>query len=412
MSRWSLLAVWGIVLSLPTAAAAQAGASVGLDGFAELLKLPKDHLPPITFARPMVRVSPAGDRLIYIRMLGDKAKLHLRRVGSARSDSPVVWDEPIPALYCRMSFPGLAWRADGQRVLFAQEPSKDKEGWAAGVYGRRMRPWHMCYDLPNPQCKLCRHRSLSGATGCTGLSYSPDGKTLWTAFSDPEAFKVCGVTGNAPDGTGRQFYRGSDAAIYHLSPSPDGKHLAWIETHSRKHPRLYRGPDLVVLNIKARKVVHRIALSSDIPSWLDAQPPVWSADSTAICYGDVANVNRVYRREVRLLPLGADSAKLLVRDALAVGAAAEGVILNRGPACTPMRQEISSFAPLDGAADLPRENRVILHGLSADDPQVLVGNAFAQQVAGRHVIYAQQSGNDVIVLRAELKRLGKETGGR
>ncbi|MGB2824231.1 MAG: hypothetical protein WBF17_24875, partial [Phycisphaerae bacterium] len=360
-----------------------------------------------TFARPLIRLDPSGRRFIYIRMHGHRAKLHLRRVGSAASDGPVVWDEPIPPFYCRMSFAGLAWRADGQRVLFAQEPTKDKEGWAADVFGRHMRPWHMCYDLPNPQFKLCRHRRIDGA-GCTALSYSPDGQTLWTAFSEPKDFKVCGVTGwDSGRGRGRVLYKRTGACIHHLAPSPDGKHLAWLETYPRKPRAAFRGPDVVVFDIKAGKPVHRIGLAEHIPSWLDAQPPVWTADSTAICYGDVVERDRAFRREVYVRPLGGNDSKAIAQHALAVGAAEEGIILNRGPGCVPMRQLISSIMP-PGSGGVPPTNDVILCEPSAGaSPTTLVPNAFAQQVLPGRIIYAQLSGDDVIVMQAALKPRAK-----
>ncbi len=409
--RWAVVVT--VQLGAACAAGPQDGPPVELDNFTELLKLPKDQLPPITFARPLIRVSPAGRRFLYIRMHGRRAKLHLRRVGPAASDSPVVWDEPIPAHYCRMSFAGFAWRGDGQRVLFAQEPTKDKEGWAANVFGRHMRPWHMCYDLPNPQFKLCRHRRLDGATGCTALSYSPDGSTLWTAFSEPKGFKVCGITGwDSAGKRGRVLYKRTGACIHHLAPSPDGKHLAWVETHPRTGKGNDRGPEVVVFDIKARKPVHRIGLTRHIPSWLDAQRPVWTADSTAICYGDVVQRNRVFRREVYVRPLGGTDGKAVAQHALAVGAAQGAIILNRGPACVPMRQQISSVMP-PGSGGVPQTNDVILCDPSTEaSPTTLVPNAFAQQVFPRRIVYARLSGDDVIVMQATLKPRAKPAAQR
>jgi len=408
MSTVRLAVVLGVLSAAAWAAEPQTGPPVQLDDFTELLKLPKDQLPPITFARPLIRVSPTGLRFLYIRMHGRRAKLHLRRVGSAASDGPVVWDEPIPALYCRMSFAGFAWRPDGQRVLFAQEPARDEEGWAENVFGRHMRPWHMCYDLPNPQFKLCRHMRIDGATGCTALSYSPDGRTLWTAFSEPKDFKVCGITGwDSVGKKARVLYKKTGACIYHLAPSPDGKHLAWLETHARKARSPYDGPEVVVFNIKARKLVDRISLTRHIPSWLDAQAPVWTADSTAICYGDVVERNRVFRREVYVRPLGGKDSRAIAQHALAVGAARGAIILNRGPASVPMRQQISSIMP-PGSGGVPPTNDVILCEPSARaSPTTLVPNAFAQQVLPGRIIYAQLSGDDVIVMQAALKPRAK-----
>ena len=264
----------------------------------------------------------------------------------------------------------------------------------------------MCYDLPNPQFKLCRHAGVQDTTGCTGLSYSPDGKLLWTAFSEPKKSKRCGITcWDAAAEKSRTVYRQADAAVYHLVPSPNGKYLAWVETHPRKG----RGPrpstEVIVFDIKAGKAVHRIGLSPHAGNWVDTPPPVWTADSTAICYGDVVAIDRLFRREVRLLPLGSTTGRLVVRDAIAVGATNDGILCNRGPGCQPGRQMLSSWAPPGGGAGLPRTNDVILCSLSATGPSTtLVPQAFAQQVLPGSLLYAQVSGNDVIVVRARLKR--------
>jgi hypothetical protein len=373
---------------------------------AELLKLPADQMLPLPSPWPMVRVSAARDRLLYVRRYGSRAKLHLRKVGSAQSDDPVAWVEPIPTFYCWMSFAGIVWRADGKRVLFCQEPARDEPGYVAGVFGQAMRPWHVCYDLPMPQFTSCHHARIEGASGCTALSYSPDGNVLWTAFSEPKGFKVCGVTAaSAADKSTRVAFRRTGAAIYHLVPSPDGRYLAWVETFPSKAGGAFRGPEVVVFDIKGSRTAHRVSLSQHVPAWLDTQPPVWTADSAAICYGDVVEQQGTYRREVRLLPLAKGKEQVLVRDALAVGAIEEGIIANRGPACEPMRQLISSYVPPGGTGGRPLMNQIVLCGGSARGaPAALVSDAFAQQVVGRHLIYAQRNGDDVIVMSVRLAR--------
>jgi hypothetical protein len=272
----------------------------------------------------------------------------------------------------------------------------------------------MCWDLPNPQFKLCRHMRLSGATGCTSLSYSPDGKVLYAAFSDPQSNKACGVTAwDSSAQRGRVVYRREGAALYHLVPSPDGRRLAWVETYRRRRGKPRRGPDVIVFDLRAGKCIYRIGLSADIPAWLDAQPPVWTADSRTLCYGDVIRLDRMARRQVLVLTPGQGDEKRLLRDALAVGAVAGGIVLNRGPACTPMAQLISSQAPVRGLDDRPKSNDIVLCDPARPGTFVtLMPNAFAQQASGRHVVYARESGGDVIVTRAELKRPGAGPKGR
>ena len=131
---------------------------------------------------------------------------------------------------------------------------------------------------------------------------------------------------------------------------------------------------------------------------------MWTADSKAICYGDVVKIDRVYRREVRVLGLGKKAGKVLVRDALAVGAIPGGIILNRGPGCTPMGQYISSLSPGPGD-DRPKTDNVVLCSLTGKTlPQTLVSNAYCQQVMGDRLIYAQRNADQVLVMQARLKR--------
>jgi len=411
--RRSLVSIVLGLLSLSFVSAEEAPVPhVKLDDFTELLKLHKDQIPPITFAKPFIRISPKGDRYIYVRMYHDKAIPHIGQFKPVKYDRPVVWGNcGIATPYCRMCFAGVVWRADGQQVLFLHPRSVvgRKKGWVEH-YERSMFPYAMRWDIrpaqfgkPNPHYFGFVNK---GETGCTSASYSPDGKVLWAAFSDLKDFKACGVT-ESPQGRrqGRILYRNTGAAIYHLVPSPDGKHLAWVETYQRKTGGKYRGPDVVVLNVKTKKIVHRIGLSNHIPSWSDVQPPVWTADSKTICYGDVVEIDKVYRREVRVLGLGKKVGRVLVRDALAVGAIPEGVILNRGPRCEPMRQQISSYIPFGAADDRPKTDNVVLCSLTGKtSPQILVSAAYCQQVIGDRVIYAQRNADQVLVMQARLKR--------
>lgn len=392
--------------------AEDAAPPVILDDLTELLKLPRKTIPIMVLAEPFIRFSPDGKRYVRLRMYGSKAKVHLGRLEPGHTEEPVPWDHPVSPVLCRMGLLGRVWRADGQRVLFVQ-PKTDDDGRPVAHAERTLSPWAMCRDLPNPQCKRCRHMGVKGAAGCTALSFSPDGKLLWTAFSDLENFKVCGVTvWDRAAKRGREVYRKAGAAVHYLVPSPDGRHLAWVETHRRKARQPYRGPEVVVFDIQTRKVVERIELSNRIPGWLDAQPPVWTADSRAICYGDVVSLDRVHRREVRLRKLGDKRGKLLVRDALAMGAAREGIVLNRGPHCQPMAQMISSIAP-PGRGDRPVSDDVILCSPAGDaKPITLVPNAFAQDVVGDRVYYAFVNGDHMIVSRGRLKRTRRGKGGR
>ncbi|MBT3201712.1 MAG: hypothetical protein HN350_17560, partial [Phycisphaerales bacterium] len=350
----------------------------------ELLKLNKDLLPPNMFSGKVFRLSPSGNRFMYIRMYpGPKygCKIHLGQFKPVLTDSAVVWERTIPGFYCRMTLAGIAWRNDSQRVLFLQEADTNQK------ICQRMDPWAMMWDIKNPQLKLIGHMRLGDrkTTGCTGASYSPDGKTTWTAFSDVKSFTVCGVTEKVQGrAMSRVVYKSKGRLIHYLTPSPDGKHLAWVETFQRTRAN-YKPPNVVVVDIKSKKVIRRIVLSKHIPSWLDAKAPVWTTDSAAICYGDVIYADRLWRREVRVMPvtqgkkLANNTSRLLTRDSIAIGAVDGGIVLNRGPACIPSRQSISSYAP--PGTITPISNDIIFCSLKPKtQPETLIKNAFVQHV--------------------------------
>jgi len=379
--------------------------TVGIENRTELLKFDKDLLPSNVMGGRMFRLSPSGNRYIYIRKYpGYKYKLHFGQFKPAMTDSPAVWDRGLPAFYCRMTLAGVAWRGDSQRVLFLQEIDTTRDR------GHRMEPWEMKWDIKNPQFGRSKHMKLGdkNSTGCTAGSYSPDGKTVWAAFSDVKGFKVCGVTENVRGrAKSRILYRSTGRLIHYLAPSPDGKFLSWVETYPRKRAK-GSAPDLVIADVKNGKIVRRIALSKHIPGWIDAKAPVWTADSAAICYGDVVAIDRLWRREVRVTKLSDKTSRLLARDSIAIGAVSGGIVLNRGPACVPMRQSISSFAPPGSIT--PRTNDVVFCSLTAETgPVTLIGNAFAQQVSRGSIVYSQRNGDDILIMRAALKlpRKGK-----
>ena len=409
MRRICLIAVSNLLLASLIAADRPAPA-VALDDFKELLKLPKGQMPvPGVGSQSFVHVSPDGKRYIRVCMQKDgKAIPHVGHIGVPKSDEPVPWNKNgIWSGYCRLTFPGNAWRADSQRVLFLHPKFReDHTGWVEH-YERTMFPYAMCWDVANPQFGRPRHMSLKdkGETGCTAASYSRDGKLLYTAFSDPKDFRSCGIT-EWKQGRPRSriLYRVAGGAIYHMVPSPDGEHLAWVETHSRKDPKKWRGLEVVVLKLKTREVVRRIRLSKHIPNWPDAQPPVWTADSKGLCYGQVRNVDDIYRREARLFDLAQKSDRMLARDAVAVGATSGGIVLNRGPACMPMAQLVSSRIAPAMVDDRPGTDGIVFCSLGGRaEPQALASSAYAQQVVGNTLISARRTGDHAIVMRARLK---------
>jgi hypothetical protein len=373
----------------------------------ELLKLNKDLLPPNMLGGKTFRLSPSGNRFTYIRMYPGQTygcKIHIGQLKPVLTDSSVVWERAIPGFYCRMTLAGIAWRNDSQRVLFLQEADTNQK------ICQRMDPWAMMWDIKNPQLKLIGHMRLGDrkTTGCTAATYSPDGKTTWTAFSDVKGFTICGVTEKVQGrAMSRVVYKSKGRLIHYLTPSPDGKFLAWVETFQRIRAN-NNPPDVVVVDLKNKKVVRRITLSKRIPSWLDAKAPVWTTDSKAICYSTVVYVDRLCRRQVLITPvtpikkLADETSRPLALDSIAVGAVAEGIILNRGPACVPASQMYSSYAPIGDIR--PRSNDIIFCSLKPKtQPVTLLKNAFTQHVRKGNVIYYQHNGDDVLFMQAKLK---------
>jgi hypothetical protein len=367
----------------------------------ELLKLNKDLFPPNMMGGGFFRLSPSENRYIYIRMYpGDTfgCKLHFGQFKPSAIDSPAVWDRAIPSFYCRMTFAGITWRSDSQRALFLQEIDTKQK------VAQRMTPWEMKWDIKKPQFGRARHMVLgdNDSTSCTSASYSPDGKILWTAFGDPKDFKACGITEKTQGrDKSRVVYRNTGRLIHHLTPSPNGKLLSWVETSSSKLAKSV-APDVVIVDIKSRKVIRRIGLSNHGISWLGAQAPVWTADSAGICYGDVVKIGRLWRREVRITKLSDKTSRLLARDSIAIGAADGGIVLNRGPSCVPMSQHFSSWRGPGGIT--PTTDTVIFCSPAAKvKPTTLINNASAQHVRAGKIIYSQLNGNDILIMRATLK---------
>jgi len=407
MNNTIIAAVLTVTIALPCMGDETPDKTPHLEDAKELLKLNKDLLPPNMTGGEMFRLSPSGKRFMYIRMYPGPeygCKIHLGQFKPVLTDSSVVWERAIPGFYCRMTLAGLAWRNDSQRVLFLQEADTDQKKC------QRMDPWAMMWDIKNPQLKLIGHMRLGDrkTTGCTAATYSPDGKTTWTAFSDVEDFTICGVTERVQNrAMSRVVYKSKGRLIHYLTPSPNGKLLAWVETYRRTRGN-NKPPDVVVVDLKSKKIVRRIALSKHIPSWLDAKAPVWTADSAAICYGDVVCADRLYRRQVRITPvapikkLADETSRPLALDSIAIGSVDGGIVLNRGPACMPSRQSISSYAPIGDIR--PPSNDIIFCSLKPKaQPVTLIKNAFTQHVRKGDVIYSQRNGDDVLFMQAKLK---------
>ena len=386
--------------------AAEPPAAVALGEHAELLKLPKDNTPTTSLGRAFVRLSPTGRRLLYLRRHRGAGTIpHLVEVGRPKSDSPVPWEgQGIGVYYARLGMSGVVWRADGQRAMFLQ-PKRNDDGTWVPDYQCTMSAWAMCWDAANPQCGRIQRMSLGRDLGCTSASYSADGKMLWTALGNPKYHKLCGVTEwDHARRRGATIYKRDKGAIFHLAPSPDGKHLAWVEQTPAKKSGVKL--EVVVFRRKGHKTLLRYELTGHLPRWLDVQPPIWTRDSKGVCFGDVIVRDRVFRRQVYVWDLAGKGPRPIVQFAWCVGAAAQGLVLNRGPGCTPMRQHISSFIPPGRV--MPTVDEIILADpAGARAPQTLLSGAFAQQVVGDRLVYVQASGEDMLVMSV---RMGSRKG--
>jgi len=410
-----LMPLWPVRAHTPaTKPATGAGAPV-LGDPTELMKLAKEDLGAITFGRPFVRVSPTGQRCIYIRRTGKdyKAMLMIRTFGPPSKEFGAVTAIPVSPVFWTWSLSGRCWRADGMRVAYLLAAKKD--GMTGEDVRHRLGLAHFNWDMPLPQ-QSGGGSTKGAARSHTAASYAATGKQLWHAQSDLRKYTSARVLGDKG-----VVYEAKGVAIYGLTTSPDGKLLAWTEASPRRRrprpadpaaaeadararlgkpapPKAAPRYQLVVMDPKARKVTHRVAMQQ----W-SVGPLVWAAGGKLLCYDDVAKVGRIFRAEVKTLDVADGKVKLVARDGRPVGAVGRWLIINRGPACVPMQQHSSSYAPPPGEDDRPKSNAVVLCDLTGGaEPRAVLPDAFAQQVVGGRLIYAYESGKDVLVMKAPL----------
>ena len=410
-----------IVALLANAAAAQpagAGATPTLGDPTELMKLAEQDLPAISFAHPFVRVSPTYKRCIYIRRTGGdyKAMLMIHTFGSPSKEFGAPTAVRISPIYWRWSLSGRCWRADGMRVAYLLAGKKD--GMAGEDTRHRLGLAHFDWDTPVPQ-QAGGGATKGAARSHTAVTYAAAGKQLWHAQSDLRKYTSARISGDRG-----VVYEAKGVAIYGLTTSPDGKLLAWteasphgkrarpadpadadaVEANARARlgkpapPKAAPRFSLVVMDPKVKKVVHRVGMRQR-----PGGPLVWAGGGKLLCYDDVAEVERIFRAEVKALDVTDGKIKLVARDGRPVGAVGSWLIINRGPACIPMRQHLSSFIPPDAKDDRPQANAIVLCDLAGGTkPRVLLPGALAQQVVGGQLIYAYKSGKDVLVMKASL----------
>jgi len=381
----------------------------------ELMKMARDDLPCITFAQPFIRVSPNGDKCIYIRRTGGDytAMLHIRTFG------PPVAEHAVPAAvaasptYWTWGFSGRSWRADGLRVGYLMVGSKD--GMADQEIRHRLGVGYFDWTVPLPQ-QSGGGLDLGAKRSHTSVTYACRGTALWRAESDLRDYASCRVVG--PNGV---LYKGRGFAIHDLSPSPDNRHIAWTEVPAPRRRRRGAvpgaakeaaaragvkgkadpppvGTSTVIVDTKTRKVVRRIPLSMNV-----CGPVVWAAGGDVLCYGDVVKIGKLYRREVKAMTVATGDSKLIVRDAKAVGVLGGRLVCNRGPACTQTVMMGSSYMPPPGTDPRPQTDSIVLCDLDKDaEPIPLRTGAYAQQVVGDALIYAEINGSHVIVWKVKL----------
>jgi hypothetical protein len=380
----------------------------------ELMKLPKDQVPPMTFAGPFVRVSPTGDRCIYLRRAGSaqRTMLYIRQLGTPKEFAPPTAVH-APLRCWLWGFFGRCWRADGRQVAYLLAGHKD--GGVDEPVRYRLGATRFDWSLPLDQ-------EFGGGLGAnakrshTAVSFDAAGKGFWRAESDLRHYGSCRVLG--PKGV---VYEGKGFAIHHVVPSPDGRHVAWAEmppwpkrrrsglSPAEKERAARMGqrekapppptPAIVILDVATRKVVRRIALSRYSSPW-----PLWAGGGKRLCYGEISQIRRVYRREIKALRLADGTTRVVLRDARPIGALGRWLVANRGPACIPMTQHTSSYAPPPGTDPRPKRDEIVLCDLETEAaPRTLLVGAFAQQLVGRDLVYARKNGPDVVVSKAPLK---------
>jgi len=155
----------------------------GLADPVELMKLPKDALPVLSSARPFIRVSPSGDKCIYIRMTGAdyKAMLHIRTFGLPVADHAVPAAVPASPLYWAWGLSGRCWRADGLQVAYLLAGSKDN--MADEHIRHRLGAAYFNWAL-TPAQQSGGGLSRSAKRSHTAVTYACKGAALWRAESD------------------------------------------------------------------------------------------------------------------------------------------------------------------------------------------------------------------------------------
>jgi hypothetical protein len=289
---------------------------------------------------------------------------------------------------------GINWRADGKAVAYIRQVREKNDGTVApaGVVYRM--------DTPVRQWQKVDRQHAPNATIPTAISYSPDGKQIWMAYGVPKTSAACSVAGESGI-----VYQRDSRTIYHMSPSPDGKRLAWLEVPDRRGDG--DQPELVVFEIAERKETHRIAQDRDARG-PDSQPPVWAEDGKTLLYGNLGHGPKrgAWWREVFALELATGRSRMIATDAIAVGTMGELVVLNVGPAAITFREMFSSLHEA-GAHAAPTRQTINVARLSTGEVVELMEDAYAQQVVGDWLVYMrpEPSGRDQTATRVTFSRV-------
>jgi Tol biopolymer transport system component len=231
--------------------------SVGLDGSA-----PRTLLDPGADTVSVRGLSPAGDRLLYLRSSAQGADLHVLDLASG-SDVPVTTSRTV---CCSGS-----WSPDGNWILYTDG---DSAGADAGHSATRVA----ASDGSE------RHRLGI----CCDVGWSGDGRAFFQAVGGP-------LFSAASDGTGIRVVPDGDAP-YGWSASPDGSRYAAVTSRGLEIVRPGEAP---------------MTLTTD----RDDRQPMWSPDGAWVAFQGVrAGVAGLY-----LVPSTGGDPRLATPDAIALG---------------------------------------------------------------------------------------------
>jgi dipeptidyl aminopeptidase/acylaminoacyl peptidase len=241
----------------------------------------------------MPRIDPSGERLAFVRDVGDEARIHIMPLGGGEASA---FGEPLRGLT------SLAWSPNGMQIAYTAHAPFDAAtahiylDEASGARHIRALPYKTDVDglLDGRRSQLFVLDVVTGATrqlttGDADAGYavwSPDGTTIAYSLNAAAESSMVGAVASIglADGIVRRVSDG-DGPVGALAFSPDGRQIAWLG-HRHGNDTRYQS-ELLVANVDGsacrslsavldRPVADTVG--GDLRSGGSA-PPCWQSDS-------------------------------------------------------------------------------------------------------------------------------------